>query len=257
MTLVPTQALGHLPQCLRAELMNEYAKITKNFARSHWEAAELNGGRFCEVVYSVLRGYVDGCYPATASKPKNFPRACEDLGQAEKSKFPQSIRIGVPRVLVGLYEIRNNRGVGHVGGDVDATHMDATFVLHAVQWVMAELVRIFHDTSVKTATETVEVLAERTLPLIWEVNGRRRILEPSMPLADKTLLLLYGATSGMSVTELAVNIKHRRLRDYRKTVRSLDDGVLVEYDEESDRVQISPRGERQVESHLLPALVVD
>lgn len=251
-----SQALGHLPQGLRTELINEYSKIATNYARRQWEAAELNGGRFCEVVYSVLKGYIDGSYPATASKPKNFPKACEDLGQADKANFPHSVRISIPRVLVALYEIRNNRGVGHVGGDVDANHMDATFVLHAAQWVMAELVRIFHNTSVETATNTVEALVERTLPLIWEVNGRRRILNPSMRLADKTLLLLYGAVGGMSDRELAADLKHARLSDYKKVLRSLDDAVLVEYDQERGHVMISPKGEAEVETRLLPSLAL-
>ncbi|WP_372664662.1 hypothetical protein [Amycolatopsis kentuckyensis] len=256
-TLDVSQALGHLPQSLRTELIAEYSKIAKNYTRHHWQATELNGGRFCEVAYSILKGYIDGTYPTMASKPRNFPKACEELGQADKTKFPQSVRIGIPRVLIGLYEIRNNRGVGHVGGDVDANHMDATFVLHAVQWVMAELVRIFHDTDVETATKTVEALVERTLPLIWEVNGRRRVLNPSMRLADKTLLLLYAATGGMSDIDLATNLKHRRIRDYKKVLRSLDDNVLVEYDQADGHVQISPSGEADVEARLLPSITFE
>jgi len=256
-TLDPSLALGHLPPGLRAELMREFAKITTNYARRQWEATELNGGRFCEIVYSILKGYLDGSFPATASKPSNFWKACQSLGQVEKAQSPQSVRIGIPRALVALDEIRNNRGVGHVGGDVDANHMDAAYVLHAAQWVMAELVRILHDTDVKTATTTVDALVERTLPLIWELKGRRRILDPSMRLSDKTLLLLYGAAKGICDTELAADIKHRRLRDYKKTLRSLDEDVLVEYDEQSGDVQISPKGEAEVEARLFRSLVLD
>lgn len=253
-----SQTLGNLPQGLRGELLEEYIKITKNFARGEWGSAALYGGRFCEVVYSILKGHVDGSFPASASKPANFPQKCRDLEQqADKATFPQSVRIGIPRLLIGLYEFRNNRDSGHVGGEVDANQMDATYVLHAAQWVMAELVRVFHDTDVETATATVAALVERTLPLIWEVNGRRRILDRTMRLADKTLLLLYGATSGMSEADLAADIKHGRIRDYRKTLRSLDDQVLVEYDEQSGRAQISPKGEAEVEARLLPSLVLD
>jgi hypothetical protein len=255
--LDPSQTLGNLPQGLRDELMEEYARITKNFARGEWGSAALYGGRFCEVVYAILKGHVDGSFPKLASKPTNFPQKCRDLEQqADKSKFPQSVRIGIPRLLIGLYEFRNNRDSGHVGGEVDANHMDATYVLHAAQWVMAELVRLFHAADVETATATVEALVERTLPLIWEVNGRRRILDPKMLLADKTLLLLYGSTSGMSDADLAADIKHGRLRDYKKILRSLDEQVLVEYEEESGHAQISPTGKGDVETRLLPTLVL-
>lgn len=252
--LDPAQALGHLPEGLRGELLQEYGGITKNFARREWRSAELNGGRFSEIVYSILKGHVDGTYPETAYKPDDFPSACRNLGKADKTVFSQSVRLGIPRVLVGLYDIRNNRDVGHVGGDVDANHMDAAYVLHAAQWVMAELVRIFHDTKVEIATKMVDALVDRTVPIIWEVNGRRRIQDPNMRLADKTLLLLYGSTAGVTDEVLCKDLKHARLRDYKRVLRTLDAQVMVEYDEASRLVAISPNGEKYVEEALLPTL---
>lgn len=257
-TLDASQVMGNLPQGLRDELMVEYRKITKNFARGEWGDANVHGGRFCEVVYAILKGHVDGQFPQSASKPSNFPQKCWDFQQhAAKAAFPQSVRIGIPRVLMGLYEIRNNRDSGHVGGEVDANHMDASYVLHAVQWVMAELVRLFHATDTAAASAAVTALVDRTLPLMWEVNGRRRLMDSSMRLADKTLLLLYGSANGATDADLAADIKHGRLRDYKKTLRSLDADVFVEYDEPSGHVQISPKGEKDVEDRLLSSLVLD
>jgi hypothetical protein len=248
------KALGHLPRALRDELINEYGKITRNYVRHHWEATELDGGRFCEIAYSILKGYVDGFYPATASKPSNFPRSCEALAQCDKAKFPQSVRVGVPRVLVGLYEIRNNRGVGHVGGDVDANHMDATYVLHAVQWVMAELVRLFHSTDISTATGVVDALTDRTLPIIWKVGGKRRVLDTALPLADRVLLLLYGEFRGCSARDLARDLKQPRFDNFKRVLRRLDEQIMVEYDDAIGTVDISPKGEKDVEERLLPRL---
>ncbi|MBB3083292.1 hypothetical protein [Geodermatophilus sabuli] len=47
-------------------------------------------------------------------------------------------------MMIGLYDIRNNRGVGHAGADVDPNHMDATVVLYQSKWLVAELVRLLH-----------------------------------------------------------------------------------------------------------------
>ena len=143
MTLNTIQALGHLPPGLRDELMEEFAKITQRlYQKGQWEAAELDGGRFSEIVYTILAGHTNGDnYPARASKPAQFKQACERL--ESKTGYSKSVRLTVPRALVALYDIRNQRGVGHVGGDVDANYMDATLVLHVVQWVMAELVFAF------------------------------------------------------------------------------------------------------------------
>ena len=73
-------------------------------------------------------------------RPSNFVEACRRL--ESNSGGPRSFKILIPRLLPLLYEIRNNRNVGHVGGDVDPNHMDATTVLAIVAWVMAELVRV-------------------------------------------------------------------------------------------------------------------
>jgi len=255
--LDPTRALGDLPQGLRGELMAEYGKIAKNFARGEWGDAGVHGGRFCEIVYSILKGKIDGNFPDSAAKPPDFPRACRGLEQADKAVASQSVRVGIPRVLTGLYEIRNNRDSGHVGGEVDANHMDASYVLHAVQWVMAELVRLFHATDTRVATTVVEALTDRTLPVIWQVGGKRRILSPSLPLADKVLLLLYGQAGGCAPTELARDLKQPRFDNFKRVLRRLDDEVKIEYDVGRDVVEISPIGERDVEVRLLPSLAID
>lgn len=254
MTLAGAQALGQLPQGLRDELLKEYSKITRNYARRHWEATELDGGRFCEIVYTILKGYVDGAYPSSASKPQRFPQACDALAQGSPRQFPKSVRVGIPRVLVALYDIRNSRGVGHVGGDVDANHMDATFVLHSAQWVMAELVRIFHQADVNTATGIVGTLVDRVNPLVWRVGGRRRVLDVRMSLADRTLTLLYGTVRGLSDKELAQDLKQSRLANYKRVLKRLDDDLMVDYDEQSGHVEISPKGEKRVEDTILPAV---
>jgi hypothetical protein len=256
-TLDPKQALGHLPQGLRDQLLTEYVKITRNYRRRHWRAAELDGGHLSEIVYTILRGHIDGSYPAAASKPSNFPRACEALAQADKAKYSQSARLGIPRVLVGLYEIRNNRGVGHVGGEVDPNHLDATYVLHAAQWVMAELVRMFHDTDIKTATAVVDALVDRTLPVIWQVGDARRILDTTLNLADSTLLLLYGETEGATDRRLASDLEQPRLANYRRVLRLLHEQRLIEYDAATGLAVISPKGEKYVEERILPIQASD
>jgi len=247
-------ALGSLPQGLRAELLQEYAKITRNYRERRWEAAELNGGRFCEIIYTILDGYLNGRYPASASKPKDMKTACDALAQRGKGTPPDSVRITIPRVLVALYQIRNNRGVGHVGGDVDANQMDATYVLHSVQWVMAELVRILYQTDVKTATDTVGALVDRTVPIIWEIGEVRRVLDTSLSLADGTLLLAYSAPGGVSDHQLAMDLEQSRLANYRRVLGKLHSARKIEYTKATGLVVISPPGIREVEERLLTTL---
>lgn len=251
MTLDTSTALGHLPKTLRDELVEEFGKITRNYRERRWEAAELDGGRFCEIVYTILAGHLDrDSYPARANKPDRFKDACRALGQKPRS-YSDSARLIIPHILVALYDVRNRRGVGHVGGEVNANHMDATFVLHTTQWVMAELVRMFHSTDIKTATTVVDALVDRTVPLLWEVGGVTRILDPAMSLADGTLLLLHASPQGRTDKSLAESLEQDRLSNYKRVLARLHQSRLIEYDRQSGLAVISPLGVQEVEERIL------
>lgn len=250
-----SKALANLPQYLRDELFAEFDKITKNYRENNWQESELNGGRFSEVAYNVLEGYFSGTYPPAASKPQNMKSACEAFsGQRyPKAQFLHSMRITIPRVLVALYEVRNNRGVGHIGGDVDSNHMDAEYVLHSAQWVMAEFVRIFHGLTVDEATATVDALVERTTQTIWNVGDKKRILRTELPLADKTLELLYSSAGSLQDTTLGdyLELERQKLSNYKaRVLKPLHDKKWIEYAKDGS-VTLSPLGVAEVETRLL------
>lgn len=250
MTINAAQALGLLPQGLRAELLAEFGKITRNYREYRWEAAELDGGRLCEVAYTILDGYTSGgAYAGTAFKPSNFPVSCRAL--EARSGYPDSARLTIPRVLIALYDVRNRRGVGHVGGDVDANHMDAELVLAMAKWIVAELVRLFHDTDVKTATDVVDALVDRTLPIIWEVDGIKRVLDTALSLTDQTLLLLYSETGGVSDRHLAKYLEQDRLPNYRRVLDRLHKARAIEWNKKTGMVTLGPLGRADVEDRLL------
>lgn len=197
-----TGILSGVPTSLRDELISAYERILTNYAERRWEPSELNGGKLCEVVYSILQGHTAGSFPTKAKKPSNMVKACHDLEQAP-STFPRSVRIQIPRMLIALYEIRNNRGVGHVGADVDPNHMDALCVLQMSKWVFAELVRIFHGTTTEEAEATVDVIVERELQL---VEGRRQAE------SSRSVCEYEGEDSAPLVSELKAGLRKRAFR---------------------------------------------
>ncbi len=196
-----TSMLDTLPEGLRKELLDAFNQIVKNFRERRWGPSELNGGKLCEVVYTILKGYGDGKYPAKAAKPKNMVLACQKL-ETEAAGAPRSIRIHIPRMLIALYEIRNNRNVGHVGGDVDPNHMDAVCVLQMAKWIMAELVRVLHNVPTEEATAIVDGLADRETPLIWEVKGKKRVMSTGLTMRANALLLLHASSGPVAEADL-------------------------------------------------------
>lgn len=242
--------LSAIPLGLRAPLLSAFCEITKNFKESRWEPAELNGGKLCEVVHTILRGYVDGAYADKPAKPKNMVDACRAL-EGSPATLNRSVRIQIPRVLLALYEIRNNRGVGHVGGDVEANHMDAVAVVAMSKWIICELVRIFHNTDTETATALVDALSERDIPLIWEVDGKRRVLNPKLSMKHKSLIILYGSSSPIVESTLFEWVEHSNAGVFRRDVlKKAHKDKLIEYDQRSSRVQLSPLGARYVEEQI-------
>jgi hypothetical protein len=247
----PVAIFATIPTGLRDSLIAAFNSIMKNFREGRWEPAELNGGKLCEVAYTILRGHVDGKFASNPSKPKNMVDGCKAFESVDESKFPRSVRIQIPRVIIALYEIRNNRGVGHVGGDVDPNHMDAVVVVEMAKWIVAELVRIFHGTDTKTAQQVVESLIERILPIVWEVNGHRRVLNPNLSAKDQTLILLYQSPLPLKDKDLQGWIEHSNLSVYRRDVlRRAHKVRLINYDSSSGLVHLSPLGAEYVEQNL-------
>ncbi|MDQ4142181.1 MAG: hypothetical protein M3198_00295 [Actinomycetota bacterium] len=243
--------LALLPATLRTELLTAYAEILRNYRERRWEPSELNGGKLCEIAYSILQGHVNNKFPKKSSKPRNMVDACRDLENATSS-FPRSVRIQIPRMIVALYEIRNNRGVGHVGGDVDPNHMDATCVVEMSKWLLSELVRVFHDVTTEEATAAVDALVERTVPTVWQVGENLRVLDPKMSMREKTLLLLYHRRGPVPENDLRKWVEHSNPSTYRRDVLKKAHQVkLVEYDASKKTVEISPLGIAFVEDNLL------
>ena len=57
-----TKILPTLPKELRSPLSQTYQEIAANFAEHRWEPSELNDGKFCEVVYSIIAGALSGTF---------------------------------------------------------------------------------------------------------------------------------------------------------------------------------------------------
>jgi hypothetical protein len=248
----PAKFLQSIPDGLRKPLLEAYNQIVRNYRERRWEPSELNGGKLCEIVYTILKGHVDSSFPSKPSKPKNMVDACNALAGAGTA-FPRSVKIQIPRVLIALYEIRNNRNVGHVGADVDPNHMDATVVLAMAKWMVAELVRIFHRTTTEEATEIVDALSDRTLPILWKVGGRTRVLGTHLSARDKTLALLFGSPKALPVRTIAENIEYKNLTQFRDSVlKPAHRADLIHFDAKADTVEISPIGARYVEENISP-----
>ena len=237
-------ALTSIPDGLRTPLLAEYQSIVQNYAEHRWSPSELSGGKFCEIVHTILEGHATGKYADAPSKPQDFVGACRRL--EKNTHVPRSFQILIPRLLPALFEVRNNRGVGHAGGDVDPNHMDATFVITSCNWVMAELVRVYHSLSTQDAQAIVDTLVERRVPLIWEGENVRRVLDPTMKLRPQILLLLATSAGRVATSDLTEWIGHDNQRCFRRLLRDMHGERLIELSKDEAHALILPPGSKEV-----------
>ena len=187
-----------------------------------------------------MDGHARGAFAAAPSKPANFVSTCRQL--EKNAHVPRSFQILIPRLLPALYEIRNNRNVGHVGGDVDPDFMDSSAVLSMASWIVAELVRVFHGVSTEKAQAVVDNLAERRLPLVWKSGDIRRVLNPNLPLKDQILLLVGSAAGRVPVDKLFNWTGYKKKAYFVRLIKRLHNDRLIEFRDQPGEVELLPPG---------------
>lgn len=232
--------LPGIPKDIRRELLAEFQGVVGGFSEGRWRSSALDAGRFCEVCYTVLLGMIHGTYAEKSSKPNDFRGSCRKL--ENEITLPKSFRFILLPILIGLYEIRNTRNVGHVDKDIDPSFMDGSLVVAQVRWVLAELVRHFHSLPSATAQGVVDALSQYSSPVVWSDTAVRRVLRTDLALDLKLLLLLSAAGGSATRTELFDWLDEGSKRTFDRRVASLHDARQVEAKAFGSTIRMLPPG---------------
>jgi hypothetical protein len=149
--------------------------------------------------------------------------------------------------------MRNKRGIGHVGGDVDANAIDVATMAKTADWVVCELIRINHGLSLEEAQDIVDGISVRQLPSIWEVAGKKRVLKDGLKAKDQTLLLLYSnPDSAVLLEDICDWVEYSNPGVFKsKIIKELHKLRLLEFDTDSESIILSPKGVKYVEENLM------
>jgi hypothetical protein len=199
------------------KLLDEYQLVTENYYLGKHRPCSLNAGRFAEIALRMLQEVTSGVYIPLGEQITKFSNEVLALEKADSNKFPQSLRLQIPRTLQVMYDIRNKRDVGHVGGDVNANYTDATLSLTCCNWVMTELIRIYFTTDIGTAQKMVDSIIKVRIPIVQDFNGFLKILNPKLSVPDKIMALLYYRDKdGATINELNHWFKEQTSLNYIK-----------------------------------------
>lgn len=246
-------ALANVPSAFRSRLMRTYLDLKRNCVEARYEAAGLAAGKFCEVVLRLLQEKVHGSFTPFGTKIDNYAGECRKLIIAPNTAGNESERVVLPRALVFLYTMRNKRGIGHIGGDVDVNSIDIAAMAKTADWIVSELIRINHGLSLEEAQDIVDGISVRQLPAIWEVAGKKRVLKEGLKAKDQALLLLYSnRNSAVLLEDLCEWVEYSNPRRFKSLItRELHKQRLLEFDKDSESIILSPKGVEYVEKNLI------
>lgn len=225
------------PGELVVAILAAYREIEGNFILGKWKASELDAGHFVEGVRRVLEQRLFGSYtPIGVDMPKFHDG---ELKRYEQASGEESFRILIPRALKAVFNIRNKRGIGHLGA-ISANEMDATFILYTVKWVLAELIRLGANTDPAEAQAALDSVIERRLSLIWKHGNVTRILRTDLSAREQVLVLLYDR-SPQSEQDLRAITEYKSPANFRLMLKRLHSSRLVEFSPNGP-VTLTPAG---------------
>jgi hypothetical protein len=246
-------ALKNLPSEFRDGLIETYLELKRKNSESQYDYAGISAGKFCEVLIRMLQSEITGTYTAFGDSIGNMADECRKLVNSPKTAAIESLRVIIPRALIFLYTIRNKRGIGHIGGDVDANKIDLTAIVVTADWIICELIRIYHGLSLEEAQDLVDGISFKSIPAIWEIAGKKRVLKQGLSSQHQVLLLLYSTTDVTVLSEDLCNwIEYTNLSMFKKRVlEPLHNKRLIEYEKETETVYLSPLGAKEVELRVI------
>jgi hypothetical protein len=251
-------ALAPVPAVLRDRLVDRYQSLKHAYVNGQFDACGLRAGRLCEILIRALQHELLGSHTPLGTKLRAFDVECAALENTLRDSGPESLRIIIPRALNFLYTLRNKRGFGHEGGEIDANEIDAATAVRVADWCIAELIRSLNAIPLEDGQALLDAIATRELPQVWTVGGVKRVLARGLNYRDQTLLLLYSdPDSAVPIEDLCSWVEHRHLPYYRRDVIArLHQSRLVEYDRGNEVVTLSPTGAAEVDNSILPKIGV-
>jgi hypothetical protein len=228
-------------------LIRHYIELKQKFFLGQYEPSQLNCAKFAEVVIRIIEYITKGNY-TPLGKNVSLDALAKELEQLPKDDFPDSLRIHIPRILRATYDIRNKRGVAHIG-EVNPNLMDATFVVSACDWIMAEFLRLYHTDDSNEAQRIINSIVERKVPIIEEFGDELKVLTPNLHVTDKILLILYKKHPNyVSTSDLKTWIKTKSASHITTVLRKLDNDAKV-YRRGKENI-ITRKGIEHVEKNL-------
>jgi len=248
--IVTAQLSAFMDSKLVTELLDAHAEVKRNYYLGGLRLSAIEGGRFCEAAFRILEQVTTGKF-TPLGKQIDTERLIEQLRNTKTGSQPDSVRLHIPRALRLVYDIRSKRDAAHLADGIDPNQQDATIVVATVDWVLAELVRLFHKVPPDEAHHIVDEIVARSAPIVQDFAGVLKVLSPSLSASDHSLVLLYHrGAKGATLAELSEWVRPSMRQNLNRTLNRLANEKDFLH-KDGQRYWITRLGEQEVEKKRL------
>mgnify|MGYP006284818875 CR=1 FL=1 len=213
------------------ELFKRYFVIKKKYKLKEYEDVLEKVGKFIEIMLRVLEFITSSNYTSLNEKV-SIKEIINKLENLPKKNYPDSIRIMIPRVLHTLYTFRSKRGGAHVK-EITPYYIDATYTVHTVDWILSELLRLYHNK--KISQEKVDSMVDKTIPPLERIQGDLVVLNRDLSTPKQILLILYENHPNF--------VEKSNLRDWIDTSKN---NILVALNRLNKKAQIYKKDDKSI-----------
>jgi len=247
---VKSQLSSRFNAALVDELLSTYSEAKRNFYLGGHRLAEVEAGRFCEAAFRILEESTAGSF-TPIGKMLDTDRVISRLANIPRGAHPDSVRLHIPRALRLVYDIRNQRDAAHLADGIDPNLQDATLVVSTLDWILAELIRVYHNIPADDAQRIVEDLVTKMVPVIQDFDGFLKVLNPSLRVSEHCLVLLYNrGGQGATFEDLRSWVRPTMRGNLQRTLTKLvHEKDFAHFD--GTTYCITRRGEAEVERQRL------
>lgn len=234
-----------LPDELVLNLEREFKKLHQQYFLGKWEPSQLNGGKFAETVLRIVEFRDKGIFTPLDSQ---LNRKGVINSAVQNTNLDSSLRLQIPTIADLLLDFRNRRSVAHLG-KIDVNGMDAMFVVQSANWVVAELIRLEAQIAPEEAQKEITKIIERKIPVVEEIGGRLKILDPKLSTKHQILVICYQKyPKALSESILFSWVAGKNKTRFKRYLSELDKEKLIDY--YGGKARLTKRGLLWVEENI-------
>lgn len=234
------------PEQIVDEILSAFEEAKRRFYQGDLRPSAVEGGRFSEAVFRLLEWATAGAFTPIG---KTLPTVDALIQRLQNAQGHESVRLHIPRTLRVIYDVRNKRDVAHLADGIDPNEQDAMLVVRNMEWILAELVRLYHNVPPSTVHQVIADLVVKDVPFIQIFDGFPRILKQLRASEHVLALLYWRGAEGATFAELSSWVRSPMKSNLKRTLGGLDRKDLVHQGDASYR--LTWLGEKFVEQQKL------